>query len=120
MARGTILGRSSYCLCLAVELERWPADRRFDEAEAARLAEEWATQRFTTGRASSTRWPKAHFRFAAADFLQSMGRLRSPPVAEPGRYDAELDEFIAAQHQGRWLSKATCRSAIMVPRSYIR
>jgi integrase/recombinase XerD len=111
MARGTILRRSSYCLCVAVELERWPPDRCFDEDEVKALAEEWAARRPVSGRASSPRWPEAHFRFAAADFLQSIGRLRPTPATEPGRYDAELDDFIAAQQEGRWLSEATCRSA---------
>lgn len=111
MARGTILRRSSYCLCVAVELERWPAARCFDEAEVERLAEEWAAQRPVAGRASSPQWPNTHFRFAAMDFLRSIGRLRLPPAVEPGRYDAELDDFIASQQEGRWLSEATCRSA---------
>ena len=111
MARGTILRRSSYCLCVAVSLDRWPPDRCFDEDEVERLAVEWAAQRPTSGRASSPRWPEANFRFAATDFLQSIGRLRPAPAAESGRYDAELDDFIAAQQEGRWLSEATCRSA---------
>lgn len=111
MARGTVLRRSSYCLCVAVELERWPPDRCFGEDEVKALAEEWAAQRPASGRASSPRWPEAHFRFAAADFLESIGRLRPAPATEPGRYDAELDDFIAAQQEGRWLSEATCRSA---------
>jgi site-specific recombinase XerD len=110
-ARGTVLRRSSYCLCVAVELERWSPNRCLDEDEVNRLAEEWAAQRPVSGRASSPRWPKAHFRFAAADFLQSIGRLRPAPATKPSRYNAELAEFIAAQQEGRWLSEATCRSA---------
>lgn len=111
MAQGTILRRSSYCLWVAIELQRWPADRCFDCAEVEELAEAWAARRATMGRASSPRWPKEHFRFAARDFLRSLGRLRPPPAVVPGRYDAELDDFIAAQQEGRWLSEATCRSA---------
>ncbi len=111
MARGTILRRASYCLCIAVELEHWPPDRCFDEDEIKALAGEWAARRPVSGRALSPRWPEAHFRFAATDFLRSLGRLRSPPAAEPGRYEAELDEFIAAQQEGRWSSEATCHSA---------
>jgi site-specific recombinase XerD len=110
MARGTILRRSSYCLCVAVELQRRLPDRCFDENEVEQLAETWAAQRPVSGRAASPLWPKAHFRFAATDFLQSIGRLRPAPAAEPGRYDAELDAFISAQKEGRWLSEATCRS----------
>ena len=111
MARGTILRQSSYCLCVAIDLERSPPERCFDEDEVEELASAWAAQRHACGRASSPRWPKEHFRFAATDFLRSLGRLRPAPAAEPGRYDAELADFIAAQQEGRWLSEATCRSA---------
>ena len=37
MAHGTILRRSSYCLCIALALQRWPPDRCFDEAEVAHI-----------------------------------------------------------------------------------
>jgi integrase/recombinase XerD len=111
MARGTILRRSSYCLCIALALQRWPPGRCFDEAEVEVLAENWAAQRAEAGRASSPRWPKTHFRFAATDFLQHLGRLRPSAVAEPGRYDTKLDDFIAAQQEGRWASESTCHSA---------
>jgi hypothetical protein len=69
MAHGTILRWSSYCLCIAIALQRWPPDRCFDKAEVELLAEQWAAQRAGAGRASSPRWPKAHFRFSATDFL---------------------------------------------------
>lgn len=111
VARGTILRRSSYCLCIAIELQSWPADRCFDVAEVEQLAEAWATRRPTIGRASSPRWPKENFRVAATDFLRSLDRLRSPPTAQPGRYEAELDDFITARQEDRWLSETTCRSA---------
>ena len=111
MARGTILRRSSYCLCIALALQRWPPDRCFDEAEVELLAEEWAAQRAGAGRASSSRWPKAQFQFAATDFLQHLGRLRFSPAAAPGRYDTELNDFITAQQEGRWASESTCHSA---------
>jgi len=111
MARGTILRRSAYCLSVAVELERWPPDRCFDEDEVEQLAGEWATQRLVAGRAANLRWPKANFRFAAMGFLQSIGRLHPLPVAEPGHYHVKLDEFIATQQEGQWLSEVTCRSA---------
>ncbi|MDY0165647.1 MAG: tyrosine-type recombinase/integrase [Thermoguttaceae bacterium] len=111
MARGTILRLSSYCLCIAIALQRWPPDRCLDEAEVELLAEEWAAQRAKAGRASSPRWPKVQFRFAATNFLQHLGRLRSSPAAEPGQYGAQLDDFIAAQQEGRWESEATCHSA---------
>ncbi len=111
MARGTILYRSSYCLCVAVELQQWPPDRCFDEDEVEDLAVAWAAGRSACGRASSPRWPKENFRLAAADFLRSLGRLRPAQAPETGRYDIELADFIAAQQEGRWLSEATCRSA---------
>ncbi len=65
MARGTILRRSSYCLCVAVEIQRWPPNHCFDEDEVEALATAWATERLACGRASSPRWPKESFRFAA-------------------------------------------------------
>ncbi len=111
MARGTILRRSSYCLCVAVELQRGPPDRCFDEDEVGELAEAWAAKRVACGRASSPRWPKEHFRLAATDFLRSLGRLHPARAPEARRYDAELADFIAAQLEGRWPSEATCRSA---------
>ena len=111
MAHGTILCQSSYSLCIAIALQRWPPDQCFDEAEVELLADEWAAQRAAAGRASSPQWPKAHFRFAATDFLQYLGRLRPTPAAEPGRYEAELDDFIAVQQEGRWASESTCHSA---------
>lgn len=111
MARGTILRRSSYCLCVAVEIQRWPADHCFDVAEVGQLAEDWAARRPIIGRASSPRWPTEHFRFAAADFLRWLGRLRDAPAAKPGLYDTQVADFVAAQREGPWQSEATCRSA---------
>jgi site-specific recombinase XerD len=111
MARRTILRRASYCLCVAVEIQRWPADRHFDEAEVDALAQAWAAARVTSGRASSSRWPKEHFRFAATDLLQSLGRLHPAPRPAPGQYELELTEFIAAQREGPWLSEKTCQAA---------
>lgn len=111
MARGTILRRSSYCLCVAVELQGWPADHCFKAAEVDQLAEAWAARRPAIGRASSPRWPKEHFLFTATEFLRSLGRLRPATAAEPGQYDTGLAEFVAVQREGPWQSEATCRSA---------
>ena len=111
LARGTILRRARYCLCVAVALRRWPPDHCFDEQEVEVLASTWATQRAASGRASSPRWPKEHFRFVATEFLRSLRRLRSAPAPAPGRYDDELAEFIASRQADRWLSVATCQSA---------
>ena len=110
MARGTLLHRASYCLCVAVELQRWSPDHCFDDEEVSSLAAAWATKRVAAGRASDTKWPEAQFRFAATDFLRSLGRLRLPPGPE-GRYDREVTDFIATQQEGPWPSAATCRSA---------
>lgn len=111
MAQGTLLRRTSYCLCVAVEVQRWPTDHCFDEEEIEALASAWAKERVASGRASSLRWPSEHFRFAATDFLRWLGRLRPAPANDAGRYDDELDDFITAQQEGRWQSEATCRSA---------
>ena len=111
VARGTLLRRASYCLCVAVELQHWSADQCFDEAEVEALAAAWAANRSALGRASSPRWPKQQFQFAATDFLRSLGRLRLAEAPAPRPYDAELAQFIAAQQEGRWLSEATCQSA---------
>lgn len=111
MAYGTIVHRSFYCLCIAIALQRSPPDQSFSEDEVELLADEWASQRVGAGRASSPRWPKAHFRFAATDFLQHLGRFRPSRAAEVGRYGAELDDFIAAQQEGQWTSESTCHSA---------
>ena len=112
MARGTILRRSSYCLCVAIELQRWPPDRCYNEDEIEALSASWAKKRIRCGRASSPRWPKEHFRLVATDFLQSLGRFHPTPTPDKGPYEAKLNEFIASQRVNRWQSKATCRSAI--------
>jgi hypothetical protein len=58
----------------------------------------------------SRRWPEELFRFAATDFLRTIGRLASSPPATPGRYDREIEDFVAVQQEGRWPSEATCRA----------
>jgi len=110
IARGTLLRRASYCLCVAGELQKWPLDYCFDEEEVSSLASAWAAKRVAAGRASDTKWPEAHFRFAATDFLRSLARLRSQLVPE-GHYDREVADFIGVQQEWRWPSAATCRSA---------
>ena len=81
--RGTVL-------FVAVELQRWPPAHCFNEDEVETLAAIWALGRFACGRASSPRWPTEHFRFAATEFLRSLGRLRLTAAPEVSRYDAEL------------------------------
>ena len=111
MARNTILCRASYCLCVAKELERWPAKHCLSEQEIEALASTWAAERVASGRASASAWPERHFRFAATDFLRSLNRLRPSPISSPHHFHDELEGFIAAQQQSRWSSEATCRSA---------
>lgn len=110
MAPETVLRRARYCLCIAVELQRWPPTHCFDEHEVGALAATWAAGRSAEGRASSPRWPEEHFRFTATEFLRSCGRLR-PTVFKTARYATELAEFIGAQQEGPWQSEATYQSA---------
>ncbi|OGV71510.1 MAG: hypothetical protein A3K18_22565 [Lentisphaerae bacterium RIFOXYA12_64_32] len=42
--------------------------------------------------------------------MRGIGRLRLSS-ATPGRYEQQLNDFIATQREGRWPSEATCRSA---------
>jgi len=111
LSQGTLLRRARYCLCVAVELERCRPGRLLSQDEVDQLALEWAAQRVASGRASSAKWPKEHFRFVAGEFLRSLGRLRITPDVEPRQYDAKLDQFVAAQQEGPWQSEATCQSA---------
>jgi len=111
MARGTILRRAAYCLCVAGELGRWPPGHVFSEAEVQLLAEVWAAKRVKAGRVSSPKWPQSHMVLVVREFLRSANRLQSPGTPEPGRYDREVEEFIAAQQEARWTSSATCKSA---------
>jgi len=108
-ARETVLGRARYCLWLAQELQRWPTEHRFRLPDVEALATAWAAGQVARGRAVTARWPAAHCRAAAADFLQACGRLLPPSAPPPGRYDAQLEEFLTAQRQGPWASPATCR-----------
>lgn len=119
MARGTVLHRASYCLCVAVELERWPASRRFDEEEVRAFASSWARKRIAAGRAGTQRWPEEQFGFAANDFLRWLGRLRPAPEAEAGPYDDKLCDFITTQQQGPWQSEATCRAGQWQTRRFL-
>jgi site-specific recombinase XerD len=109
IARGTLLRRASYCLCIAREVERHPADHVFDRCEIEGLAGAWAAQRTADGWAKGIRWPEEHFRFAATEFLRAVGRFRAPPPAAPGAHEWQLDDFIATW--GESLSEVTCRSA---------
>lgn len=108
-ARETVLGRARYCLWVAQELQRWPPEHRFQLADLEALAATWAAGQVARGRAATVRWPAAHFRATAADFLRALGRLRPPPAPPPSRSDLQLEEFLTAQHQGPWASPATCR-----------
>ena len=109
-APGTLVRRARYCLCVARAVARQPVDHLFDPVEIESLAAEWAARRATEGRAKGPRWPEEHFRFAATSFLRAAGRLRPSPSPAPGRYDQQLEDFIAAQGRGRWQSEVTQRS----------
>jgi integrase/recombinase XerD len=110
MAHGTLLSRARYSLCVARSLEAWPADHRFAEDDVNKLAVAWAATRVVQGRAKGPRWPEELFHFAAADFLQVIGRLAVPTPATPSRYEHQIEDFVTAQHEGHWLSEATCRA----------
>lgn len=110
MARGTLLKRARYCLCVARAVEHRSSDHLFDHSEVEGFAMAWAARRTADGWATGPRWPEEHFRFAALDFLRGIGRLRLSS-ATPGRYEQQVNDFIAAQQEGRWPSEATCRSA---------
>jgi len=110
MARGTLLLRARYSLRIAWELDRWPAAHRFAQSDIAGLSAGWASKRSAEGWASGPRWPEELFRFVATDFLRAVGRMDAPASPAPGRYEGQVEDFVAAQRQGRWQSEATCRS----------
>ena len=107
VARATLVKQARCCLRVAVELERWPAGHCFDDHEVRQMASRYATR----CRAASSRNAEGHFRATACDLLRRLGRLRTERTDLPRRYEAMLREFIAVQHEGSWLSEATCRSA---------
>lgn len=110
MAHETLLWRARYALGVAREIAGWPVDQLFTGCDIGEIASGWATKRVAQGRAKGRRWPEELFRFAATDFLQTIGRLESSAPATPGRYDREIEDFVAVQHEGRWQSEATCRA----------
>lgn len=109
-AHGTLLRRARYCLCIAREVVRQPAEHLFDAEEVEAMAHRWAVRRTAEGWAQGPRWPQEHFGAAATDFLRAIGRF-CVPVSPPGLYDQQLDDFLAAQQLGPWQSEATCRAA---------
>lgn len=110
MAHETLLWRARYALCVAREIAGWSTAHVFTERDIGEIAVAWAIKRAAQGRAKSRRWPEELFRFAATDFLRPIGRLASSPPATPGRYDREIEDFVAVQQEGRWPSEATCRA----------
>jgi integrase/recombinase XerD len=120
MAQGTLRRCASCCLRVAMRLQRWPADRHFSTEELSALAGQWAMESVRSGRAVSTRWSEAHLRVTAVDFLRSLGRLRAPLTAPPGRYDGDLSAFLAEQREHRWLSSATCASGAWQVRRFLK
>ena len=57
LARSTVLQRAVYCLRIAEELENWPQNHLFSEADVEKLASTWAASRVNSGQASSPKWP---------------------------------------------------------------
>ena len=107
VAPATLIKQARCCLRVAVELERWPADRCFDNAEVREMASRYAAR----CRAASSRNAREHFRATAVDLLHRLGRLRPERTDLPHRYEAMLCEFIELQHERSWLSDVTCHSA---------
>ena len=107
VAPATLIKHARCCLRVAVELERWPADHRFDNAEVREMASRYAAR----CRVASSRNAREHFRATAVDLLRRLGRLRLERTGLPYRYEAMLCEFIELQHERSWLSDVTCQSA---------
>ena len=107
VAPATLIKQARCCLRVAVELERWPADHCFDNAEVREMASRYAAR----CRAASSRNAKEHFRATAVDLLCRLGRLRPERAGLPDRYEAMLCEFVEQQHERSWPSDVTCRSA---------
>jgi len=102
--------RADYCLQISKELEEWPGDHRFTQAEIGTMAGAWAAESVARGRAAHPQNPERMFRIAAVAFLRSMGRLLSEPALAPRSGGDRIEAFITDQRQKRWQSEATCRS----------
>lgn len=110
MAHETLLWRARYSLCVARGLEGWAVEHRFVASDIDKLATDWATTRVAQGMAREPRWPLELFRFAATDFLRAIGRLDPPSPAASGRYEHQMEDFVAVQRECQWLSEATCQA----------
>ena len=111
ITRATLLRQARYVRCVAIELQLQPPDRSFTVSEVRALARDWASRRSSGQRAPSPRGAAQNFRSVAADFLRSVGRLRSDPPDEGlGALEAKLDEFVAVQRELHWQAEATCRA----------
>lgn len=104
--RSTLLRRAAYVSCVARELVKWPPGHRFTQAEVDAMASAWARER---PRATSPTLPKRYFRLEATEFLRFLDRLSPKPDPPPGRFDQQLEEFVAAQRNERGLAPETCR-----------
>lgn len=119
VAGSTLLRVARYCLCVATELQRQSLNHSLEEQEVKALAQEWAAQRVKSGRATGPRWATENFEPVARGFLRSCGRLRLAPARPPGRYEAELADFLAAQQEDHWHSTETCKSAMWQVRRFL-
>ena len=107
-ALGSLLRQARYCLCLARQVQSWPRDHRFNEADLDALAISWAEGRVAQGRALSPRWPRENFRCVAVAFLDGLGRLARVPAPPPGPYHSLLEDFLG-EGQRRGLTAATLK-----------
>jgi hypothetical protein len=106
-ALGTLLRQARYCLCVAREIQHWPRDHRFSDADLEAIAASWAAGRVAQRRAAAPRWPKEQFCSVACNFLDRLGRLAHDPDPPPGPYEAWVEDFIEVECQGRGLALAT-------------
>ena len=108
--RTTMRIRADYCLQISKQLEEWPGEHRFTQAEVGTMAGAWAAESVVRGRAARPQNPERMFRIAAVAFLRSMGRLLGEPALAPCSGGDRIEAFLKDQRQDRWPSEATCRS----------
>ncbi|WP_089935687.1 site-specific integrase [Candidatus Entotheonella palauensis] len=108
--RATMRIRAHYCLTMAKELDNWPPDYQFTQADIDTIAAAWATESVANGRAATATNPRRTYRMVAVAFLRCIDRLRPEPSLPPGRYADRIEAFIEDQRQNRWQSEETCRN----------
>jgi site-specific recombinase XerD len=106
-ALGTLLRQARYCLRVAREIQHWPRDHRFSDAELEAIAASWAARRVAQRRAAAPRWPQEQFRSVACSFLGWLGRLAHCSDQPASPYDALVEDFLQVDCQARGLAPAT-------------